>query len=160
MRGHARVEGAPVGSPYRRAQVAVSVQGVCPLVEARTRRAMTGRKRRGRMCKARTRQALTGGKGRGRVGPGANSSCKNSNGRDHRDWARTGVGTHTTTTMRTRVRARTDGHQARVRMGAGWNGHRRYAGARGYEHGGINKTPTDFVFAKLFIRISSLSQHA
>jgi hypothetical protein len=89
------------------------------------------------------RRALTGGEGRGRMGLEAISSRKNGNGRNHRDRAPTGVGTHTTTTMRTRVRALTDGHQARVRMGAGWNGHRRYAGARGYEHGGINKTPTD-----------------
>jgi hypothetical protein len=137
------------------------------MCEVWTRWVLTGGEGRGRVGEARTRQALTGGKGRGRVGPGANSSCKNSNGRDHRDWARTGVGTHTTTTMRMRVRARMDGHRARVRTGSGWNERRHYVGARGnrrgargYGRGGINKTPTDFVFAKLFIRISSLSQHA
>jgi hypothetical protein len=51
--------------------------------------------------------------------------------------------------------------------GTGENGRRHYAsvcgnrrGARGYRHGGINKTPTHFVYAKIFIWISSLSHHA
>jgi hypothetical protein len=45
------------------------------------------------------------------VGLGANSSLENGNRHDHRDWVRTGVGTHRTTAMQTCVRARTDGHR-------------------------------------------------
>jgi hypothetical protein len=44
MRGHARVEGAPAGSPYGRAQVVLSVGSMRPLVEERTWRAMTSGK--------------------------------------------------------------------------------------------------------------------
>jgi hypothetical protein len=66
-------------------------------------RARTDRRGCGLICEAQTRRALIGGKGSGRVGPGTDSSRESGNGRDHRDRARTGVATHTTTIKQTRV---------------------------------------------------------
>jgi hypothetical protein len=151
--------------------------------------ARTDGQRRRRMDEAQMRRALTDVKGhrhvrpgadfccnraglgadssRGRMVPDADSSRESGCKRDHCNRAWTGFETHTTTAKRTLVGAWTGDHQAKVRTGARWNGCRHYAGAcgcqrgaRGYGHGGINKTPTYFVFAKLSIRISSLSKHA
>jgi hypothetical protein len=142
-----------------------------------------------RMGEARTRQALTSRKGHGRMGPGMDFCCRRAGssvdsslgrmvpstdssresgcGLDHCDRVQTRFETHTTTAKQMHVRARMGGHRARMRTGPCWNGHRHYVSAHGcrrgacsYGRGGINKTPTYFVFAILSIQISSLSQHA
>jgi hypothetical protein len=59
------------------------------------------------MYEARTRRALTGGKGHGRIGLSADSSRESGTGHDHRDRARTGVATHTTTMKQTCIRVQT-----------------------------------------------------
>jgi hypothetical protein len=50
--GRTRVEGAPTGNHCRRAQVAVAIGRVHPLVGVRTRRTLTSGKGRGRVGEA------------------------------------------------------------------------------------------------------------